>query len=842
MEHEAIIEAGVTGQVITLIFFLLLAALTLPFVKKFKFPHSIFLVITGLAIGIFLNNFFEPSSHGMFSELAVNILGFNLSAETIFFIFLPTLIFESAYNINTRELIKDMPSILILAIPALLISIVFVGFTLHYFTGLSLLLALLIGAITAATDPVAVIAIFKELGAPKRLSLLVEGESLFNDAASVVMFTIILSFIGVTSDISFAESFFSGAFKFFMTFFGGAAVGIIVAYIFSLLLGMIHKNASVEIILTTMLAYLSFIISEHYLHLSGVMSTVTAGLFLGSFGRTKISLGAHEFMKHFWETMAFSANAILFISIGLLMAKYLSFELLKTYMPLFVVTIISVNIARAASVFTLLPALSKFNLTEKVSKQYETVIWWGGGLRGAIALALALSLINSKLTLKEEETVLLVTFAVVMFTLFVNALSIRKVINWLGLDKPTNDELYGEKMAVLHCKTVAKEKIESMAKKTSHYPHVYNKVLKNYTIDEKAAKRSLTFFSKLTEKEKTNVLIRETLLVEKDAYFHSFANKELTGASMMGLQLEVERELDRVKTGSPLFIHRSQFGGPTWLENILKPFNKFLHHSVHITKDLAMRYEKAKATIDAFENVKTFLTEKEHDWKELKNDCEDLLNKYEKLKITAEEEIADIAIHFPEYIDRIVETLLFAYGLHAEDKELDRMKHLGQLPDTAFTGLKNHITKEFRKLKRSPLEDFKPSAEKLLKNSSLEIFRHMDDDQIRTLASHLRTKDFLADSLLMKEGEKGAEMFIISRGVVQVYKGEGANKKVLAILKNGDFVGEMSLISHEKRNATVKALSHGSALCLKKSHFDEFMEENIELKEKLMEIYHAREE
>jgi CPA1 family monovalent cation:H+ antiporter len=819
-----------------LLVFLLIAALSMPFMKRLRFPHSVFLVIVGVGIGLAASWLKEHSTIHWLTVMAGGMADFQLSSEAILVIFLPTLIFESSYNINSRELIKDLPSILMLAVPALLISITTVGLVVHFITGLPLLVALLFGTLVSATDPVAVIAIFKELGAPKRLAMLCEGESLFNDATAIVIFTILLGLITSAEQASLSQSLVSGLGQFLVVFIGGVVIGLIFGYVFSNIIGTIRSNAPVEIMLTTMLAYLSFIVAHHYFHVSGVMSTVAAGVLLGSYGRTKISLPVHEFMEHFWETMAFTANAVIFLCIGLLLPKYMEVPY-DLYLPVLIVAIIAMIVVRAFSIFSLLSFMSTFGFVERISKKFMTVLWWGGGLRGAIAIALALSLIGSKLSEAHQQTILLASIGVVMFTLMVNALSTRKVIGWLGMNRLTKDELYSQKLGVLQSKTQARQKVKSLSESARYNPDIYSALIDEYKDQEKELHTQIAYIAEMSTEEKYDVLTREALLIEKNAYFEAFASGYLSEISLKDLQDEVDDELDRLKVKLPLFGSRQQFERRNWVKKVITPIERFLPR--YTTNTLAMRYEKAKATSDAIEKVIAFLAEKEENYKDLSPVCDKLRSNYMKLDYAAEEEINEIILTFPEYVEKVVEIVLRTFSLTNERKFLSKMHKLGQLPDIAYNQLKDQIEDRLTELNRRPVEKITLEPVQLLKHVSF--FGMLEDAQLEEISKHFTTKPFLKEQTLIKEGESGKEMFIIIRGVVEVFRGEGDRRQVLATLKSGDILGEMALISKKPRNASAEALSHGSAIVLDRDHFQDFLNENPDVKDKIYAIYRDRE-
>jgi CPA1 family monovalent cation:H+ antiporter len=206
-----------------------------------------------------------------------------LTPNLILFVFLPILIFESAYNMEAREVIKNLLPITVLALPGLLLSTVMCGVGVILVGGqdfgITWEVALLFGVIVSATDPVAVVGLFKELGAPKRLSILVEGESLFNDGTAIVLFNILIAFVlgTTTAGKGFTAEFFSGSLEFLKVSVGGAMVGILLAWLGWSVIGSIIENLPIKISLTIIMAYASFVIAEHVFHVSGVIAVSVHG-------------------------------------------------------------------------------------------------------------------------------------------------------------------------------------------------------------------------------------------------------------------------------------------------------------------------------------------------------------------------------------------------------------------------------------------------------------------------------------------------------------------------------------------------------------------------------------
>lgn len=383
---------------------LLFAVLLAPLAKRIHLPFSALLVLGG---------FFG-------SELIV-AMGFDTGLrwhhfhDLIFFLLLPALIFESAINLNVGMFFRNLFPILILAIPLMLLSAIITAGVLYFgisnSTGFPFIAALLAGVILSATDPVAVLDLFKRLNAPERLSVLVDGESLLNDATAIVAFGIILS-MAQMGDTSFSIS--SSLLLFFKIFFGGIVVGLVTGA-FSVLLYKIKCNGVVQGVLSFVGAYGSFIIAEELFHVSGVMAVLVTGLIIG-WQRESHPKTYSPFLEELWEYNAYIANTMVFllmgitITAGMFMDQWLAMLL----------GISAVLISRAIAIFGFMPFISKIPGVEKISMAYQAIIFWGG-LRGAVVLALALSL---PLELEYWYTIQSIAYGVVIFTLFVQAPSI----------------------------------------------------------------------------------------------------------------------------------------------------------------------------------------------------------------------------------------------------------------------------------------------------------------------------------------------------------------------------------------------------------------------------------
>jgi CPA1 family monovalent cation:H+ antiporter len=402
-----------------LLAFGLLAVATLAYglFRRSALPFTVVLVLVGVAL---------RESADLSPSLAF-VADLRLEPGVVFFLLLPALIFESAYNLHGRHLLKDLVPILVLAVPALVASALLIGLGLWQWAALALPTALLFGALISATDPVAVVSLFRELGAPRRLTVLVEGESLLNDGTALVLFKILLAaaLAGSMEGLGLGE----GVLAFLRVALGGALVGAVLALMAAHVMRRLGGDALVATALTILIAYLGFVVAEHFLHLSGVIAAVAGGLVLGQLAPTAMLPAAREQVSGFWELAAYVSNSLLFLLLGL------SMDLASVVQrgPVILGAIALVLASRALLVYTLVPLATRRASLGRLAFGYRTVIFWGG-LKGGLAVAMVLSLPEA---FPARDVLLDLTLGVVLFTLLVNATTIRPLMRALELDLPS---------------------------------------------------------------------------------------------------------------------------------------------------------------------------------------------------------------------------------------------------------------------------------------------------------------------------------------------------------------------------------------------------------------------
>ncbi|MBN2375021.1 MAG: sodium:proton antiporter [Sedimentisphaerales bacterium] len=379
-------------------------------------PYTIFLTLVGLVIGLF--HFGPDMSETGFGH------------ELIFFVFLPPLLFQGAFHMKLDRLLKQFWPIVCLAIPGVVVSTLVVGGLVGWLGGIEVMLvAMLFGAMISPTDPVSVLTLFKQADAPEDLRALVEGESLFNDATGVVIFTIILEAILDGKGLSFTHA----ALEFVKVSGGGLLLGGILGWVAFLILRRL-EDPLLENALCVVLAYGAFWLAEVF-QLSGVIATVMAGLLMGNHGRRlAMSEKTIETIETFFESVDFLINSFLFILIGLELRELPENIPFVNPWLLVPVAIGAMLVGRAVVAYSFYWGLNQVGTRRP--KAWKHILFWGG-LRGSIPIALLLHLPSEGDLGKWRSALLLAGFGCVFFSLVIQGLTMQPLMRKLKIGQGT---------------------------------------------------------------------------------------------------------------------------------------------------------------------------------------------------------------------------------------------------------------------------------------------------------------------------------------------------------------------------------------------------------------------
>lgn len=468
-----------------IMFLMIVAGVCNVIAGKIKVPYTVLLFLVWL--------FLVPLSQlPLFDFLST----FTLSPDLLFYVFLPILLFESAYNMHSIEVGENKWSTRTLATVWLLIStacITAIGYTVLWFAGINIPfeVVLLFAVIIGTTDPVAVMALFKEYGAPKRLQFIFEGESCFNDGTGLAMFLVVYEIL--RSGVFSSGAVFEGFIQFILMVIGGIWLGYLFGYGFSYIIKHIKNNEAVEVLFTIVMAHLTFITADligHYVHIwsmelkiSGVIATVFAGIVMGNYGRTKISPKVEEYMEKFRWFFGFCANSLVFILIGLI-ATTITAPFSEIRLPVLIL-ILSVTIARAISVYIPVGILNRLRLEDRIplNRQHLLARW---SLRGSLAFMIALLIADDftvagrSFDFSVKEFITATIIAKIAYTLFFKATTIPWLIKKLNIGWQNDRDVFQKYESHILVFNKILEKIDYMKQHYAIAPHILDDLQVKY--------------------------------------------------------------------------------------------------------------------------------------------------------------------------------------------------------------------------------------------------------------------------------------------------------------------------------------------------------------------------
>ena len=581
---------------------LILGTITRHLLKKMPIPYTVLLVVIGLMLGIitrfhFFSESFEVVLHSISWAGSIN-------PHVIFFVFLPTLIFEAAFGMDWHTFRKTSVNATLLAGPGILIALGVTGALLIGIKSLNIGLhnwtwpiALMFGAVICASDPVAVVAILKELGTSKKLSTLIDGEAILNDGTAIVLFMVFyLPLSGQATELNPFLDFLKVA-------IGGALFGLIMARFVMFWLKNVFNDAMVEIVVLLASAYLTFFIAEEFLHVSGVLGIFGLGITMASVGKTRISPDVYKFLHEFWELAVYLANTLIFIIVGVVIATRVHFS--AADFVVLIILYIGIHVARAIMIAVLYPVMKRsgYGMTFK-----DSVVVWYGALRGAVGLALALIVAGmDTLPVEVKDQFLFLTAGIVMLTLLINATTVKFVVDMLGLTK-----MSASKAIIINQthKAINDEMDSEVAKISSdrYFKNANNEILANYLPQYKEIPvDSILKSNELAE------LRRRVLEKEKANYWEQFDKGIISSDTVIKLSEAISEMLD--KNGNMPLDERSDLEDMLRNSNFLKRLQKIkwlfaIYRQINYNKlilsyDFGMGFVKAQnANLDLIDGFK----------------------------------------------------------------------------------------------------------------------------------------------------------------------------------------------------------------------------------------------
>ncbi len=792
--------------------------------RKTRLPYTVALLLLGLLLGL-LNRFHWL--HENWPELGQSLQAASvIDPHLILFVFLPTLIFESAFSLDTHIFRRCLSQVFLLAVPGLLLSTVAVGWFAIYFFPWSWdwKTAIMFGAIISATDPVAVVAILRELGAGKQLATIIEGESLLNDGTAIVIFLVFFQAMASGQDIGSASNVMG---EFARVSMLGPVVGGLIAVGTILWIRHVFNDALVEITVTIVAAYLTYFLAENVLHVSGVLAVVALGLAMSGYGRTSVSPEVEGFLHRFWEMMAYLLNTLIFIIVGLVVATNAPLRDPVFWLTLFGLYI-GIHIVRALLVFIFYKPLKVlgYGMTWKEG----LVIWWGG-LRGAVGLSLALVVAgNSVIPEDIRGQILSLSAGIVVLTLVINGTTIRTLIHFLGMDVvlPARIHMLSSAARQVHADTEATLKL---LKRDRFLCGADWEIVRTYLPD---ISLPMNPGQETCQIDLAAEARRRILEAEKKSYWRQY-HEGLLGADTVrhlvesvdlaldkNASLDERSELQKLWEYSP-FIKRLKTQ-PTFG----RIFKYLFYHRLAFSYDVARGFVFAQ---DEIAGMVEGMIENEQLATLIKKESEN--NRLMALKA-----LTNLRDTFPEVTVAIETKTAVRSVLNHERSALHKMQRDGILEEGETRRLVDEIETRMKQVVDEPPAIKLPEPNQLLKE--ITWLEKLDKPTFDRVLSATSDRLYTMGEYLIKENSPSDSLCVIARGTVRVYKSTKEGEQFLDLMGPGSVIGEMGVLTGSKRSASVKAESPVNALWIMAKDLHKIMKDSSELNHKLWQTAGAR--
>jgi CPA1 family monovalent cation:H+ antiporter len=786
-----------------------------PLAAYLKLPPPVLLGVIGVALGgvpVVVSRLGWSSGSDVFADAFARL---PVNSATFIYVFLPPLVFEAGIATDVRRMIDDAAPILLLAIIATLVTTAVIGLALWPLAGVPLVVCLLLGAAVATTDPAAVIAIFRDVGAPGRLTRLVEGEALLNDAAAIALFAVLLGMIVAAREPDIG----AGLREFFLAFIGGGLLGLVAGRAFLWLVPWLSDDRLAEGTLTLALAYGIFIVADRIFHVSGVVAVLGSGLTVGGLGRSRVAPYNWSFLADLWDQIAFWARSLVFVLASILVPRLLG-DVGTRDVLLLGVLVAAAFAARMLVLFVLMPPLEYFRLTQPISSAYKLAMTWGG-LRGALTLVLALAVTeNADIAHETQRFVAVLATGFVLFTLFVNGTSLRLVISVLGLDRLSpRDQVLRDRILALSYGEVC-DSVRRLAHQHGLGDTAVTQIVEPYQAWITAADvrdeaelptdrdRLAIALVALANQERVLILETRTDRIASSATVQLLlrnADLLVEGARAEG-RLGYRRAAEAVLSFPPAFraayfVYR-HFGVERFLADRLADRVELLSVTRLLVEQLGS-FNRGRLRLVFGERFTDVTGEIIEHRREAVGGAFDALRR-----------------QYPDYVAALEVRFLRQSAVRQEMARYQALFEEGLIPQELYEDLRRGVDAA-RAAEPLPRFDIGLDAHQLIRR--LDILSALDDTQLDRIAKLLRPRFTVPNERVIRQGSRGDAVFFIASGAVEVRL---PTRNVR--LGSGDFFGEMALLTGRRRQADVVALTYCRLLELRRGDFERFIATNPE--------------
>ncbi|KEO60324.1 cation:proton antiporter [Thioclava indica] len=792
-----------------------------PLAARLRLPYSVILAMVGVLIGMGAIFFLRTDLTDALNPVAEAIVGLPTRSNVFLYVFLPTLLFQATLGMNLRRMLDDWVPILVLAVVAVVVATVSVGYALSWVSALPLAACLLIGAIVSTTDPSAVVSIFRSISAPRRLARIIEGESLLNDAAAIAIFGLFMGFVMLgVPDPSFSDALA----RFPVLIAGGAFAGWLAARIAVWLMAMFGRFELAQLSISVALPYLAYIGAEQSIGASGVIAVVAAGLSLNLTAPGRLPPQAWVNLRELWDVLAHWAGALIFILAALLIPRLLE-EVRLSDFGLVGVVVLAAIAARAVILFALLPLLTWFKLSPEIERPYRVAILWGG-LRGAVTLALALAVTESfRVPPETKRLVGILATGFTLFTLIVQGTTLRSVIGWLGLDRLSPiDEALSRQVVAVALQTV-REDVARTAENYDLSANIVRSEAKRFGKRLDGAVKGAEASADILDRDRVTLGLIALAGHERDTILARL--KERTISSRMAEQIlsDADRLIEGARSGGRSGYQRAARKSVAYGRAFRGAdlAHRRLGLSGPLARMTADRFEHLLAQRLILRDLGTFIRGRIlriHGRR-----VADLLQELLSRRIEAvETALEGLRLQYPGYAEELERRFIRRTALRLEEREYTAMREDELIGAEVYTALMQQITTRRNKAEQRPTLDIALQRTELVRQ--LSVFADLDEAALRRLARALRTRHVNAGDLIIRKDTAAKSVFFIASGAVEI---EAAGQTWR--LGRGEMFGQMAILMKKARRNEVRTIAPSTLLVLDEARFRRLLNRSKALQE-----------
>ncbi len=799
----------------------LLIGISEPLAGRFRIPYSVMLAAVGIVIAVGATYFVQTDLTDALNPVAQVIVNLPITSQVFLYVFLPTLLFQVSLGLNLRRMMDDWVPILTMAVVAVVVATLAVGYALAPIAGLPLTACLLIGAIVSTTDPSAVVGIFRNIAAPQRLTRIVEGESLLNDAAAIALFGLFITFVmrGVPD-----PEIGAALLQFPWLVVGGLATGWVTGRIAVGVMSLVGRYLLAQVSISVALPYLTYVLGERLLGVSGVIAVVAAGMTLNLVGPARLQPAAWNYLREVWDLLAHWAGALIFVLAALLIPRLMG-DVQLADLGLLLVVIGAALGARIFMLFLVLPMLSGMRLSPRVQRPYRLAILWGG-LRGAVTLALALAVTeNVRVAPEVQRLVGILATGLTLFTLIAQGTTLRWIIARLGLDRlsPIDAALSHQVIAV--ALQNVREDVADTARHNAFARETVRAEAKRFGERLDEAVRRAEAGTEIQDRDRITLGLIALAGRERDLVLEHFLQ-----------QLVSQRLVERMLSDVDRLIEATRLEGRGGYRNAGRRalgYGLGYRWAVALNNRLRISGPLARLTAERFEILlnQRMILQDLHGYIDTKirrihgRRVADLLHELlARREEAAESALEGLRLQYPGYAEELERQYLRRTALRLEEREYDILFADGLIGPELHTKLRQQIQRARAEVEPRPKLDLAVRKTELV--GQFPLFADLDERVRKRLVRALNTIYAEPGDILIRRGEAPRSVYFIATGAVEV---DTAGNKIR--LGRGEMFGQLTILARQRRRGQVTAISHSTLLALDETRFRRLLERQPSLRQ-----------